>query len=49
LVWLIDGITSVESLLDPSGMPADETLAILKDLRLRGIIELRRGTGAKES
>jgi hypothetical protein len=41
---LIDGITTVESLLDLSGMPVEETLGILEDLHWRGIVELRPGT-----
>jgi hypothetical protein len=40
LVSLIDGLTSVESLIDLSGMPAEETLALLEQLRLRRIVEL---------
>jgi|GEM_PF-738580 hypothetical protein len=40
LVSLIDGLTSVESLIDLSGMPAEETLALLEELRLRRIVEL---------
>jgi PilZ domain-containing protein len=42
---LIDGVTTVESLLDLSGMPAEETLGIIKDLRQRGIVVLREETG----
>ena len=38
LVSLIDGATTVESLLDLSGMPEQETLALLDDLRSRGIV-----------
>jgi hypothetical protein len=38
LVSLIDGTTTVESLLDLSGMPEQETLALLDDLRSRGIV-----------
>jgi hypothetical protein len=38
---LIDGVTSVESILDLSGMPVEQTLGILEDLRQRGIVELR--------
>jgi hypothetical protein len=38
---LIDGVTTVANLLELSGMAADVTLAILEDLRQRGIIELR--------
>jgi hypothetical protein len=38
LVSLIDGATTVESLLDLSGMPEQETLALLGDLRSRGIV-----------
>jgi Tfp pilus assembly protein PilZ len=40
LVSLIDGLTSVETLIDLSGMPADETLGLLEELRLRRIVEL---------
>lgn len=40
LVALIDGVTSVEALLDLSGMSPDETLDLLEDLRRRGIIAL---------
>jgi hypothetical protein len=47
LLSLIDGATTVENLLDLSGMSADDTLALLEDLRQRGIVELRRGS--KES
>jgi hypothetical protein len=35
--------STVESLLDLSGMPADEPLGIMKDLRLRGIVVLGEG------
>jgi hypothetical protein len=41
ILSLVDGRTSVEELLDISAMPAEETLALLDDLRLRGIIEFR--------
>jgi len=44
LLSLIDGATTVENLLDLSGMSADNTLALLGDLRQRGIVELRRGS-----
>jgi hypothetical protein len=40
LVSLIDGATTVESLLDVSGMSHVETLALLEDLRRRGIVAL---------
>jgi hypothetical protein len=40
LVSLIDGVTSVESLIDLSGMPAEQTLALLEELRLRHIVVL---------
>jgi hypothetical protein len=40
LISLIDGLTSVETLIDLSGMPADETLALLEELRLRRIVEV---------
>jgi hypothetical protein len=42
---MIDGVTTVESLLDVSGMSADETLAILEDLNLRAIVDFRPGPG----
>ena len=40
LLSLIDGKTTVEELLDLSGMGAEETLALLEDLRVRGIVEV---------
>jgi hypothetical protein len=40
LVALIDGVTSVEALLDVSGMSPQETLDLIEDLRRRGIIAL---------
>jgi hypothetical protein len=40
LVSLIDGVTSVESLIDLSGMPSEETLARLEELQLRHIVVL---------
>jgi hypothetical protein len=40
LVSLIDGVTTVGSLLDSSPMSVDETLSLLEDLRLRGIVDL---------
>jgi hypothetical protein len=40
LVALIDGVTSVEALLDLSGMPLRETLDLIEDLRRRGIVAL---------
>jgi len=40
LVSLIDGVTSVESLIDLSGMPAEDILALLEELRLHQIVEL---------
>jgi hypothetical protein len=40
VVSLLDGRTTVEELLDLSSMPVEETLAIVEDLRLRGIIQL---------
>jgi hypothetical protein len=43
ILSLIDGATTVESLLDLSGMPIDETLGILEDLSLHGIVEMRPG------
>jgi hypothetical protein len=38
ILSLIDGSTSIEQLFDLSGVAAEETLAILEDLRRRGII-----------
>jgi hypothetical protein len=44
ILSLIDGVTTVENLLDLSGMPADETLAVLEDLRQRGIVAFESGS-----
>ena len=41
IVALLDGKTTVEELLDISAMPAEETLALLEQLRSGGIIEFR--------
>jgi hypothetical protein len=41
ILFLLDGATTVESLLDLSAMPADETLALLQELQRHGIIEFR--------
>jgi hypothetical protein len=41
ILWLLDGATTVETLLDLSSMPADETLALLQDLQQHGIIQFR--------
>jgi hypothetical protein len=41
IVSLLDGVTTVEELLDISPMPADTTLAILESLCERGLVELR--------
>jgi hypothetical protein len=40
LISLIDGDTSVESLIDLGGMPAEETLSLLEELQLRRIVVL---------
>ncbi len=40
LVSLIDGVTSVESLIDLSGISAEDMLTMLEELRLRQIVEL---------
>jgi PilZ domain-containing protein len=40
LVSLIDGVTSVESLIELSGMSAEDLLTTLEELRLRQIVEL---------
>jgi hypothetical protein len=37
----IDGESSVEDVLDMSGFPREETLAILYDLLQQGVIEIR--------
>jgi hypothetical protein len=37
---LLDGSTTVEDVLDLSGMSNDETLGLLEELRLRGVIRL---------
>ena len=37
---LLDGATTVEELLDVSGMSEEETLAVLEDLQARGIVSL---------
>ena len=36
---LVDGETTIEQVLDLSGMGTEETLALLEDLRIRGIIK----------
>jgi hypothetical protein len=41
ILFLLDGATTVENLLDLSAMPADETLALLQELQRQGIIEFR--------
>jgi len=41
VVSLVDGRCTVEMLLDISGMPADETLDILRELVRLGAVELR--------
>jgi hypothetical protein len=41
LLWLIDGFISVETILDLSGMPPQETLALLEELVERGVVKLR--------
>ncbi len=38
LVSLLDGSTSVEALLDISGMPAEEALALLDGMVRRGLV-----------
>ena len=41
LLSLIDGETTVEGLLDPSAMSAEETLALLQALMKQGLISVR--------
>ncbi|MGO9000281.1 MAG: hypothetical protein ACLQVI_43700 [Polyangiaceae bacterium] len=38
LISLMDGVTTVENILDISGMPSGEALALLSGLERRGII-----------
>jgi hypothetical protein len=40
LVSLMDGNTTVENVLDISGMPSEEALALLESLIRRGILKL---------
>jgi hypothetical protein len=42
LLSMIDGVSSVETILDVCAMPADEALAILESLSLRGVIVIPR-------
>ena len=46
LLWLIDGVTPVETLLDLSAMSRQETLSVLEDLLARGIVTLRESASA---
>jgi hypothetical protein len=41
LLSLIDGESTLETIVDESSLPADEALAILEDLYARGVIQLR--------
>jgi hypothetical protein len=41
VLFLIDGTTTVDDLLDICAMPPDEMLTVLQDLRERGVIEYR--------
>jgi hypothetical protein len=38
LLALVDGTLSIESILDASGMTPEEAIAVLRDLRRRGVI-----------
>jgi hypothetical protein len=40
LISLMDAMTTIENLLDISGMPSEEALALLAGLERRGIISL---------
>jgi hypothetical protein len=37
---LVDGVTPVESILDIGGMPAEETLSLLQELLVLGVLDL---------
>jgi hypothetical protein len=49
LPWLIDGFISVETILDLSGMPPQETLALLEGLVERGVAVARVGIDVEDS
>ncbi len=38
LVSLVDGVSTIEMIVDVAGMPKDEALALLHELYLRGVI-----------
>jgi hypothetical protein len=40
LISLMDGATTIETILDICGMPSDEALAILESLERRGIVQV---------
>ena len=42
LLSMVDGVTSIETILDLCAMPGDEALAILESLSLRGVIAIPR-------
>jgi hypothetical protein len=42
LLSMVDGVTSIETILDLCAMPGDEALAILESLSLRGVISIPR-------
>jgi hypothetical protein len=41
VLWLVDGRSSVEAIVDLAGVPADEALAIVCDLWSRGILAFK--------
>ena len=47
LLSRIDGKTTIEELLDVSGMPPDEALGILRDLLQKGVISVDTGRKAR--
>jgi len=42
VISLLDGITTVDNVLDICGMPSDEAIALLRGLERRGIISFER-------
>jgi hypothetical protein len=48
LLSQVDGATSLETILDVSGMPPLDALRIVRELVRRGIVVLREGAGGQE-
>lgn len=49
LLSLMDGVTTVEMLLDVCAMPTEEALRVLDDLVRSGVVELRDGVPARRA